>query len=226
MPSRPWFKTYRELGVNPDVDVESHQSVTDLLDEAMRVYAERTAFRAAGQTLTYSEIDRLSAAFAAWLQTRLGVRKGDRVVVMTPNVPAFPIAFLGIIRAGAIQVNVNPFYAPRELEHQLKDSGSTIILVFDGVADTLAEIVDNTSIKTVIVAGATDGASRETIAAKGDGKLLGAFSGATSGPISGAMRDSLLWEAAKRVNPCLAHRRLGLPRIQEPTVITRRGGRT
>jgi long-chain acyl-CoA synthetase len=176
MPSRPWFKTYRELGVNPDVDVESHQSVTDLLDEAMRVYAERTAFRAAGQRLTYSEIDRLSAAFAAWLQTRLGVRKGDRVAVMTPNVPAFPIAFLGIIRAGAIQVNVNPFYTPRELEHQLKDSGSTIILVFDGVAGALAEIVDNTPIKTVIVAGATDGASRETIAAKGDGKLLGAFS--------------------------------------------------
>ena len=95
--------------------------------------------RSFGQTLSYADLDRQSAAFCAYLQTRHGVKKGDRVAVMLPNLLAFPIAFLGIIRAGAVQVNVNPLYTPRELEHQLNDSGSQIIVIYNGATPTLAE---------------------------------------------------------------------------------------
>ena len=121
-----------------------------MLDAAMTRFADRPAFRSFGQTLSYADVDRLSAAFAAWLQHRLGVRKGDRIAVMMPNFLAFPVAFLGIARAGAVQVNVNPLYTPRELEHQLVDSGSEIIIVFNGSTPTLAEAIGKTGVRTVI----------------------------------------------------------------------------
>ena len=94
----------------------------------MQRFADRPAFRCFGQTLTYADTDRLSRRFAAYLQGRLGVKKGDRIAVMLPNIPAFPLAMLGIVRAGAVQVNVNPLYTPRELEHQLNDAGVEIIV--------------------------------------------------------------------------------------------------
>src|SRR5262249_29124984 len=109
------------------------------------------------RTLTYADVDRLSRAFAAYLQGRLGVRKGDRIAVMLPNIPAFPLAMLGIVRAGAVQVNVNPLYTPRELEHQLNDAGAEIIVIFSGVSATLAEILGNTAVKHVIAVGPADG---------------------------------------------------------------------
>ena len=90
----------------------------------MRRYADRPAFRALGQTLTYADVDRRSRDFAAYLQRRLGVKKGDRIAVMLPNIPAFPIAMIGIVRAGAVQVNVNPLYTAREHEHQLNDAAT------------------------------------------------------------------------------------------------------
>src|SRR5262249_39921222 len=113
--------------------------------------------RCFGQTLTYADTDRLSRNFAAYLQGQLGVRKGDRVAMMLPNIPAFPLAMLGIIRAGATQVNVNPLYTSRELEHQLNDAGAETIVIFSGVSATLAEVIDKTPVKQVIAVRLGDG---------------------------------------------------------------------
>ena len=123
----------------------------------MKRYADKPAFRCFGQTLTYADTDRLSRAFGAYLQQKLGVRKGDRIAVMLPNIPAFPLAMMGIVRAGAVQVNVNPLYTPRELEHQLNDAGVEIIVVFSGASTALAEVIDKTSIKHVITVALGDG---------------------------------------------------------------------
>jgi long-chain acyl-CoA synthetase len=129
--------------------------VLEMLEGAMKRYA--AAFRCFGKTLTYAETDRLSRAFAAYLQNKLGIAKGDRVAVMLPNLPAFPLAMLGIIRAGAVQVNVNPLYTPRELEHQLNDSAAKAIVIFVGVTATLAEIIAHTAIEQVITVNLSDG---------------------------------------------------------------------
>ena len=132
MKSRPWLATYRDNHIPETIDANAYPSVVHMLEQAMTMFAGKAAFRAMGQTLTYADVDRLSAAFAAWLQNQLGVKKGDHIAVMSPNLLAFPVAFLGIARAGAVQVNVNPMYTPRELEHQLNDSGSKIIVIFSG----------------------------------------------------------------------------------------------
>ena len=132
MASQVWLKTYRESGIPAHIDPNAHRSVVAMLEAAMKTNAGRPAFHSFGQTLTYADVDRQSRHFAAYLQKKLGVKKGDRIAVMMPNLLAFPIAFLGIIRAGAAQVNVNPLYTPRELEHQLKDAGVSIMVVFAG----------------------------------------------------------------------------------------------
>ena len=128
MTAKPWFATYSANNIPATVNADAYPSVVHMLEAAMTQFADKPAFRAFGQTLSYADVDRQSAAFAAWLQQRMGVKKGDRIAVMLPNFLAFPIAFLGIARAGAVQVNVNPLYTPRELEHQLNDSGSEIIV--------------------------------------------------------------------------------------------------
>ena len=140
-----------------EINADAHASVLDMLEGAMRRFADKPAFRCFGQTLTYADTDRLSRNFAAYLQGRLGVKKGDRIAVMLPNIPAFPLAMLGIIRAGAVQVNVNPLYTPRELEHQLNDAGAETIVIFSGVFATLADVIARTSVKQVIVSGLADG---------------------------------------------------------------------
>ena len=124
MHQQPWLATYRENSIPETINADAWQSVVHLLDDAMQRYADKPAFRSFGQTLTYAEVDRLSGAFCAWLQHTLGVKKGDRIAVMLPNLIAFPIACIGILRAGAVQVNVNPLYTPRELEHQLRTPGA------------------------------------------------------------------------------------------------------
>ncbi|HEV8094277.1 MAG TPA: AMP-binding protein [Burkholderiales bacterium] len=139
------------------IDLSTYGSIVDMLDDAMRRYAAKPAFRCFGQTLSYADVDRGSRAFAAYLQRKLGVRKGERIAVMLPNIPAFPLAMIGILRAGAAQVNVNPLYTPRELEHQLNDAGAETIVVFNGVSKTLAEIVGNTAVKNVITVALGDG---------------------------------------------------------------------
>ncbi len=154
--TKPWLATYARNQVPPEINADAYPSVQHMLDAAMERFADKPAFRAFGQTLTYADVDRQSAAFAAWLQHTLGVKPGDRIAVMLPNLVAFPVACIGIIRAGAVQVNVNPLYTPRELEHQLKDSGSEIIVIFNGSTPTLAEIVGKTGIRKVITVAPGD----------------------------------------------------------------------
>lgn len=132
MHSKPWLSTYRDNEISEEFNFDAHRSVVHLLEAAMIRYADKPAFRLFDRTLTYADVDRLSSAFAAWLQQALGLKKGDRVAVMLPNLLAFPIASLGIARAGGVQVNVNPQYTPHELEHQLNDSDSAIIIIFNG----------------------------------------------------------------------------------------------
>src|SRR5262247_3284573 len=154
--SKRWLATYGAR-IPAEIDPNAYGSVLAMLEEAMQRFADRPAFRCFGQTLTYGDTDRLSRDFAAYLQKRLGVSKGDRIAVMLPNIPAFPLAMLGILRAGAAQVNVNPLYTPRELEHQLNDAGAEIIVIFAGVSGTLGEIVSRTPVRHVIAVSPGDG---------------------------------------------------------------------
>jgi long-chain acyl-CoA synthetase len=155
MSPKHWLASYDQK-IPCEIDPNAHGSVLALLEEAMRRHADRPALRCFGQTLTYADTDRLSRDFAAYLQGRLGVKKGDRIALMLPNIPAFAIAMIGIVRAGAVQVNVNPLYTPRELEHQLNDAGAETIVIFNGVSSTLAEIVGKTPIKHVISVAPAD----------------------------------------------------------------------
>ena len=145
MQDRPWLATYREFGIPADIGPHPHASVTAMLEAAMSRYASKLAFVSFGERLTYGDVDRLSRDFAAYLQAQ-GIKRGDRIAVMVPNILAFPVAMLGIIRAGAVQVNVNPLYTPRELAHQLRDSGAETIVIFNGATATLAEVIDQTQI--------------------------------------------------------------------------------
>src|SRR5882757_9589490 len=175
MASQPWLKTYLESGIPAEIDPNAYRSVVDMLEQAMKTHAGRPAFRSFGQTLTYADVDRQSRNFAAYLQKKLGVKKGDRIAVMMPNLLAFPIAFLGIVRAGAAQVNVNPLYTPRELEHQLKDAGVEIMVVFAGSSATVAEVMASTPLKTVITAGPGDGSTAKLPGPPVDPRLTGAL---------------------------------------------------
>src|SRR5215475_11532980 len=155
--ARHWTKSYQDIPT--EIDPDRYTSVVELLEGAMKRYAEKIAFRSFGRSLTFSDIDKLSSAFCAFLQSKLGVKKGDRIAVMAPNIAAFPIAFIGIARAGAVQVNVNPLYTPRELEHQLNDAGCESIVIFNGSTPTLAEVVGRTGIKNIITVAPGDGLS-------------------------------------------------------------------
>src|SRR6202049_426245 len=158
MSARPQLAAYG--GHIPDqIDPDAYDSVVEMLEEAMQRFAGKPAFRCFGQTLTYADTNRLSRDFAAYLQHRLELSKGERVAVMLPNIPAFPIAMLGILRAGTAQVNVNPLYTPRELEHQLNDAGVETIVIFAGSTPTIAEIVARTAVKTVITVAPGDATS-------------------------------------------------------------------
>ncbi len=175
MSTPPWLDTYRKIGLPERIDPQAHSSVVQMLDQAMLRFADRPAFHSFGQALSYADVDRLSAAFAAWLQHKLGLKKGDRVAVMSPNLLAFPIAFLGIARAGGVQVNVNPLYTPRELAHQLDDSGSQIIVIFNGSTPTLAEVIDKTGIRTVVTVAPGDGSGVDLPGPPVDARLTGSI---------------------------------------------------
>ena len=155
--NKPWTKTYGH-GVPLEIDADAYPSVIALFDDAVAKYADHPAFECFGRTMTYAELDRASRAFAAWLQKKLGIKRGDRIALMLPNVFAFPVAMLGIHRAGAAQVNVNPLYTPHELRHQLIDAGAETIVIFTGSSSTLAEILADTKIRTVITAALGDAA--------------------------------------------------------------------
>jgi len=146
---RFWLKNYPK-GVPADVDVSQYESLVQLLDEAFKKYGSLPAYSCMGATMTYKQLDENSAAIAAWLQSK-GLGKGKRVAIMMPNILQYPVVMCGVIRAGATVVNVNPLYTPRELEHQLKDSGSDAIFILENFATTLQQIQDKVPTKLVIV---------------------------------------------------------------------------
>jgi long-chain acyl-CoA synthetase len=149
-----WLKSYPE-GVPANVDFEVYTSLNQLLDEAYKTYASRTAYTCMGSDMTFGDLDAHSKQVSAWLRTQ-GLVKGDRVAIMMPNVLQYPIAIAGILRAGMTVVNVNPLYTPRELKHQLNDSGSKAIFVLENFASVLQEVIADTSITRVVVGSVGD----------------------------------------------------------------------
>ena len=145
-----WLKSYEE-GVPAEIDPTQYRSLTHLLEEAFRKYADRKAYACMGKTMTFAELDRLSGRMAAWLQGH-GLKPGARVAIMLPNVLQYPVAMAAVLRAGYVIVNVNPLYTPRELQHQLTDSGAEAIVVLENFAHTLEQVVDKTQVKHVVVA--------------------------------------------------------------------------
>jgi long-chain acyl-CoA synthetase len=147
--NRIWLQAYPP-GVPADIDVTQHRSLADMLEESFKAYAPRTAFACMGRTQTYTELDKQSRDLAAWLQSR-GLAKGARVAIMLPNLLQYPVAMAAILRAGYVIVNVNPLYTPRELEHQLIDSGAEAIVLLDTLDAYLRTVQRNTRIKHVVV---------------------------------------------------------------------------
>ena len=150
MTNRPWLGAYPE-GVPADIDASQYASLVQLMEESFQKFSTRTAYSFMGKDVSYAETDSLSRAFAAYLQG-LGLAKGDRVAIMMPNVPQYPVAVAAILRAGFVVVNVNPLYTPRELEHQLKDSGSKAIVIIENFANTLQQCIASTPVKHVVLA--------------------------------------------------------------------------
>jgi long-chain acyl-CoA synthetase len=149
-----WLKSYPK-GVPAEIDVNAYRSVPHLIDENIGKYRERPAYICMGKTLSFGDIDQLSTRFGAWLQSK-GLAKGARVAVMMPNVLQYPVAVFGILRAGYTVVNVNPLYTPRELEHQLKDSGAEAIVILENFANTLEQVLSKTPVKHIVVASLGD----------------------------------------------------------------------
>jgi long-chain acyl-CoA synthetase len=145
-----WLKSYPP-GVPAEIDPKQYASVRDLFDESVARYGDRPAYHCMGKTISFTELDRLSAQFGAWLQS-VGCAKGARVAVMMPNVLQYPVCIFGILRAGCTVVNVNPLYTARELEHQLADSGAEVIVILENFARTLEEVRSRTPVKHVVVA--------------------------------------------------------------------------
>jgi long-chain acyl-CoA synthetase len=148
--NKTWLASYPS-GVPAEIESDRYHSVTDLLEQSFRLYAGKPAFASMGASISYAKLDALSRDLAAWLQST-GLRKGARVAIMMPNVLQYPVALAAILRAGYVVVNVNPLYTPRELEHQLKDSGAEAIILLDNFAATLQAVVHETTIRHVVVA--------------------------------------------------------------------------
>ena len=156
---RVWLKHYPE-DVPADINPDTYASMAEMLENAVSRFADQPAFINMGEVMTYRKLEERSRAFAAYLQNGLGLKKGDRIALMMPNLLQYPIALFGILRAGMVVVNVNPLYTPRELEHQLNDSGWTAIVIVSNFAHTLEKIVYNTPIRHVILTRMGDQLSR------------------------------------------------------------------
>ena len=149
-----WLKHY-PAGVPAEVKTDVYPSLVSLLEESFRKYRDLPAYIFMGKRFSFGQVDDLSRAFAAWLQSQ-GLARGDRVAIMMPNVPQYPVAVAGILRAGYVVVNVNPLYTPRELEHQLKDSGAKVIVILENFATTLQQVMDAVPTKKVVLASMGD----------------------------------------------------------------------
>jgi len=144
-----WLKSYSKE-VPAEVNVGEFKSLKEILEKSCTRFADRPAFTNMGTSITYAELDRLTRQFGAYLQKELGLRKGDRVAIMMPNLLQYPVALFGALRAGMTVVNVNPLYTPRELRHQLRDSGATVIVVLENFASVLQQVLAETPVKTVL----------------------------------------------------------------------------
>ncbi|CAM2809458.1 long-chain-fatty-acid--CoA ligase FadD [Vibrio mytili] len=147
---KPWLSRYPS-DVPETINPEQYESLVEMFEQSVQKYADQPAFMNMGSVMTFRKLEERSRAFAAYLQNELKLQKGDRVALMMPNLLQYPVALFGALRAGCIAVNVNPLYTPRELEHQLNDSGATTIVIVSNFANTLEQIVDNTSVKNVVL---------------------------------------------------------------------------
>ncbi|WP_028080471.1 AMP-binding protein [Solimonas soli] len=144
-----WYQSY-PAGVPHSVDLAAYASLVELFEKTCASYGGNTAFECMGVGLSYAELDRQTQDFASYLQNVLGLHRGDRVALMMPNLLQYPVALFGVLRAGLIAVNVNPLYTPRELEHQLRDSGAKAIVIVENFCTTLQQVIANTPVKQVI----------------------------------------------------------------------------
>lgn len=145
-----WLSRY-PADVPAEIDPDRYSSLIEMFENGVKRYADRPAFVNMGEVMTFRKLEERSRAFAAYLQNQLKLQKGDRVALMMPNLLQYPVALFGVLRAGMVVVNVNPLYTPRELEHQLKDSGASTIVIVSNFAHTLEKIVHNTAVKHVIL---------------------------------------------------------------------------
>ncbi len=152
---RPWLSSYPP-GVPAEVDVDAYRSIVAVFEEACSRYRDRPAFANMGRRITYGDLDRMSADFAAYLIHELKLKKGDRVALMMPNILQYPIAIFGVLRAGLTVVNTNPMYTARELKHQLVDSGAAAIVVLDNFAHVVEQVLPDTQVKQVVTTGVGD----------------------------------------------------------------------
>ena len=154
MTDRIWLKHYPE-GVPADINPAQYTSLVALMEESFQKYGPQLAYSFMGKNISYAQTDSLSRALGAYLQS-LGLAKGDRVTIMLPNVPQYPVAVAAILRAGYVVVNVNPLYTPRELEHQLKDAGAKAIIIIENFANTLEQVITKTPVKHVVLCAMGD----------------------------------------------------------------------
>ncbi|BDB72420.1 long-chain-fatty-acid--CoA ligase [Comamonas thiooxydans] len=149
MSDRPWLNAYPE-GVPADIDASQYPSLVALMEEAFAKHADKVAYSFMGKELTFAQVDAQSKLFAAYLQS-LGLQRGDRVALMMPNIPQYPVAVAGVLRAGYVLVNVNPLYTARELEHQLKDSGAKAIVIIENFAKTLQDGMHGSAVQHIVL---------------------------------------------------------------------------
>ena len=147
---KPWLQSY-PAGVPAEINPDRYASLVEMLDECIGRFADRPAFVQMGRAISFRELDEQSRALAAWLQSLPGFTKGSRVSIMLPNVLQYPIAIVGVLRAGGIVVNTNPMYTARELEHQLTDSGAEVIVILENFAHVLADAIGRTPVRHVVV---------------------------------------------------------------------------
>ena len=151
---KTWLKHY-PAGVPAEINIAQYKSLVELIEESFKKYRDASAYKFMGKSISFGQVDDLSRAFAAYLQS-LGLEKGDRVAIMMPNVPQYPVAVAGVLRAGLVVVNVNPLYTPRELEHQLKDSGAKAIVIVENFASVLQQVYSAVPTKKVITTALGD----------------------------------------------------------------------
>ena len=155
VPARPWLASYPP-GVPATIGPDEYRSLKHLLEHSMAKHAARPAYTSMGRTLLYADVERMSGDLAAWLQQAAGLSRGDRLAIMLPNILQYPVSLVAAFRAGLTVVNTNPLYTPRELKHQLADSGARAIVILENFAHVLEEVIEDTAIETVIVTGAGD----------------------------------------------------------------------